>query len=118
MLGILLVQHADVQCLIALPDEVVQHDGSFNEQADCVWFLSHLAKEALEPQSQNTKGIFNHTPCPGQPVVEDLLLLVHVTTAIGLHHVRPHGEGIVSHEEVRHRVLFIIMGKRSWIWDA
>ena len=110
VLDILLVQHADVQCLIALPDEVVQHDGSFNEQAECVLFLSHLAKEALETQSQNTEGVFNNTPCPGQPVVEDLLLLVKVKKAIGFHHVRSHGEGIISHERVRHRVVVIIMG--------
>ena len=109
MLGILLVQYADVQCLIALPDEVVQYDGRFNEEADCVWFLSHLAKEALEPQGQNTKCVFNNTPCPGQPVVEDLLLLVKVTTAIGFHHVGPHSEGIISYEKVRHRVVVIIM---------
>ena len=105
MLGILLVQNADVQCPIALPDEVVQHDGSFNQQAYCVWFLSHLAKEG-----ENAKGIFNNSPCPSDPVIEDLLLLVKVTTAIGFHHVGPHGEGIVSDEKVRHRVVVIIIG--------
>ncbi len=122
MLVIFLVQESILKARVPHMHQVMETHTCQNSRLHRLWLLSLRTQQTLETICKYAKRILHNSSAMRQPIVEDPLLVSHVTLRKGLHQLGLQSKCIVSKNKVGHRpVIFrkcIFWGKpnRSVFW--
>ena len=100
VVGILCVYGGILECGVSHSHQDMQDDTSLDDAGYCGRVMLHRSEENLPALCQNAEGIFGNTAPSRELIIEDSLLLCHLSLRIRFHHVRAKPKCVVFEDVV------------------